>query len=131
MSDKHRNAAIRAGEAAFIAVILDRIIGPIREVEHGHGYAVAIHGSLARDIDLIAVPWTDSADDAEQIVRSIRGAIAGVLGRCYVAAEKKGALKWTEKPHGRRAVTLIHAGFCGEIDLSVMPRVPKPDGGDE
>jgi len=29
------------------------------------GYAIAPHGSLARDLDVIAVPWTEDAVSAE------------------------------------------------------------------
>lgn len=123
MSDKHVNPALRAANAAFIAELLPRILEPIREVAHGHGYAIAIHGSLARDIDLVAIPWVEWANDADELVRSIRGAVAGVLGRCLVQGDARGAIKAGEKPHGRRAYTLIHAGRIGEIDLSVMPKL--------
>jgi hypothetical protein len=126
VSDKHRNATLRAATAAFIDVMLPAIIEPIREVARHHGYAVAVHGSLARDIDLIAVPWTEHAHSPDELVRSIRGAVAGVLGSAHVHADREdGGLKWADKPHGRRAITIIHAGFVGDIDLSVMPLVPK------
>lgn len=37
----------------------NRLIGPIRAIAKEHGYAVGVHGSLARDIDLILVPWIE------------------------------------------------------------------------
>lgn len=33
----------------------------IWEVARGCGYAIGLHGSMKRDVDLIAVPWTDEA----------------------------------------------------------------------
>lgn len=125
MSDKHRNPAIRAAKAAFIAELLPQIIEPIREVARFHGYAVAVHGSLANDIDLVAVPWVERADDADELARSIMGAVSAIVGRCYTA-KAGNAIEWTEKPHGRRAVSLhMVEAFNIWIDLSVMPAVPK------
>lgn len=37
------------------------------------GYAIAVHGSMRRDLDLVAVPWTDDAAPAENLVEAIRG----------------------------------------------------------
>lgn len=78
-----------------------------------HGYAVAIHGSLQRDLDIVAVPWTEEAVSAETLVEYI--------------AEKLGAFleEWplspAQKPHGRRVWALILSGGA-YIDFSVMPR---------
>src|SRR3546814_2814082 len=63
-----------------------------------------------------------SSDLPDELVTLLRGAICGVTGRCHHRDE------WTEKPHGRRAKTLLI--WCGEstadLDLSVMPAVePK------
>lgn len=125
MSDKHRNPTLRAATAAFNDVMLAAMLEPIREAARGHGYAIAVHGSLARDIDLVAIPWESNAEDPDILARSICGIVAGVVGRCNLRGKKEGGLDWTEKPHGRRAILLIHSGFVGEIDLSVMPRDPK------
>lgn len=54
-------------------------------------------------------------------MQAVRGAVAGVLGNCLVLGEVG------KKPHGRVAYTLIHPGFAGEIDLSVIPPAPSVD----
>ena len=87
----------------------------------GCGYALAVHGSLARDIDLIAVPWTEHCDTPEYLLQQLKGAVAAQVGRSLTQRDEK----WTEKPHGRRSCTIILAGICPEIDLSVMPRIEK------
>lgn len=112
---KNDNPAIREATGAFCRSLLDTILPAIREAAKFQGYAVAVHGSLKRDIDLIAVAWTDQARPADEVVRVIVGAVGGVLGNCLRIAEP------TVKPHGRIAYTLIHPGFAGEIDLSVIP----------
>lgn len=114
--------AIREATGAFIGAILDATLPAIREAARFQGYAVAVHGSLKRDIDLIAVAWTEQAKPAPELVRAIMGAVGGVLGNCIMLT----AL--SDKPHGRLACTLVHPGFAGEIDLSVIPpNVLKPE----
>ena len=79
-----------------------------------HGYALAVHGSLARDLDLIAIPWTLEADDPKQVVDEILATFSVTL---------VGGVG--EKPHGRIAYTLsVGWGHCA-IDLQFTPRAPS------
>jgi len=75
-----------------------------------HGYALAVHGSLARDFDLIAVPWVDTPSEPQTILDEIKSTFAvRFLG------------EWSDKPHGRRAITMtIGHGYCAG-DLSFLP----------
>ena len=107
--------AIRDATGAFIMSLLDATLPAIREAAKFQGYAVAVHGSLKRDIDLIAVAWTDQAKPAPELVRAIMGAVGGILGNCCMLT----AL--SDRPHGRLSCTLVHPGFAGEIDLSIVP----------
>lgn len=77
---------------------------------HRHGYALAVHGSLARDFDLIAVPWTESPSPPDVVLTAV----------CFEFAVKAvGGLE--EKFHGRLCQTLsVGFGNCS-IDLSFMP----------
>lgn len=111
---KDQVPAIREATGAFCRSILDAILPAVREAARFHGYAIAVHGSLKRDIDLVAIPWTDRAVPAQELVGYIKGAIGGVLGNCIQIGE------FSSKPHGRIACTLVHPGFAGEIDLSVI-----------
>lgn len=122
--DKHANPAIREATGAFNRSILDAVLPAIRTAALFKGYAVAVHGTLKRDIDLIAVAWTEQASPVDDLVHTIKGAVAGVLGNCITIGEP------TKKPHGRIAVTLIHPGHVGEIDLSIIPPSAKPEGED-
>jgi len=100
-----------------------KLIGPCRTVARVHGYAIGEHGSQARDIDWIAVPWiADPASPrilAEAIiakVREINDGTAHVLaGSDYNAQGAPGL-----KPHGR-LTWVIHLGGGPYIDLSVIP----------
>jgi hypothetical protein len=85
----------------------------LRTVAREHGYALGLHGSGERDLDLIAAPWTEDASEAEVLVEALRVSINGVV------AEPPSHIK----PHGRRA-WLIYLHLDGSrlyVDLSVMP----------
>jgi len=110
--------AVRRATAAFVASLLEDLLPPMRLAARGCGYALTIHGSQARDIDLVAIPWIERADDPELLVARLCGVIAGVTGRALPMKE------WADKPHGRRAVTIIHGAHDAEIDLSIIPRSP-------
>lgn len=77
---------------------------------HRHGYALACHGSLARDFDLIAIPWAETVSKAEDVLKDVTSEWAlTILGE----AERK--------THGRIAYTLSCGfGECA-IDLSFFP----------
>jgi hypothetical protein len=112
--------------AAETRAAYERLIGPLREVARLLGYALAVHGSLARYIDLIAVPWADGAVSAvvlaEFLIQSIRqnnNGIALVLndGKDPNDETRRNPAK---RPHGRLAWA-IHLGGGPYIDLSVFP----------
>ncbi len=90
-------------------------------VANQHGYALAIHGSLGRDADFVAIPWTPEAADPEVLV----DALAASIGWFKVDDKGEPGLK----PHGRLAYNIIDAASYGEhtrwIDLSVMPLQEK------
>ena len=106
-----------SGEAVYR--VYTEVIGSLRIASRDKGYAIASHGSLRRDIDLIAVPWTDNACDPNELVKHL----ALVIGASIEVTDlESGALKVTDKPHGRMGVRL-HPGETGVyIDLSIMPR---------
>ena len=77
------------------------------------GYALSLHGSLQRDLDLIAVPWTDEACSARDLVAAICDEFDVQPNRSIGDPERK--------PHGRLAWS-IPLWWGAYIDLSVIPR---------
>ena len=75
-----------------------------------HGYALAVHGSLARDFDLIAVPWAETVSTPEAVLKAVTTEYAvHVVGEPALRA------------HGRVAHTLsVGFGSCA-VDLSFLP----------
>lgn len=110
-------------QGAYNRALLDLILPAMRRSAKEAGYALTVHGSLNRDIDLVAVPWAEfNVWTPDALATSLCGAARGAIGRCNLRDKE-----WTKKPHGRLAKTLL--AWCGEntasIDLSVVP--PQPE----
>jgi len=80
------------------------------------GYALAMHGSFTRDLDMVAIPWTDAACDPLKLAK-----------RIAQAADLELHGEPGQKPHGRLAFTMLFKAFGDPrfVDLSVMPRLLK------
>jgi len=118
---------IKPVKAAVARATFETLIVPIREAARTKGYAIAVHGSVARDIDLVAVPWTEEAVSAQELVAELLRAVQEATKAAgheegYIGHEGDGSvsLLGTKKPHGRRAWTIHVDGTY--LDLSVMPR---------
>lgn len=122
----HNKATAKAAR-----ILYRRSIDDIRDAAEKAGYAIAVHGSLSRDVDMVAIPWTDDALSAKWIVRIVEAVLRQVFGWAKVS---NGAScvdgQWVQcqvpepKPHGRMAWS-IHVGGAASgsyVDLSVMPR---------
>lgn len=92
----------------------------LRRVAREHGYALAIHGSLNRDFDLVAVAWASEASEPEALVDAICRE-----NQLLVAVRDQ-----QDKPHGRRCWTLKGIADVphGWVDLSVVPPVRALSG---
>lgn len=112
------------------------------ETARKHGYALAIHGTVTTDLDLIAIPWTEEAVDAVTLKNALMDHICAVdyegltrrqfpddeslvqqiLSRENERKEKEDGTGAMIKPHGRRAWNL-YMDHAAKVDLSVMPRL--------
>lgn len=99
------------------------VLRVVREVARSHGYAVGVHGSQARDLDLIAAPWAAESETgtapelALAIVEALGGSLFWAPGRGpeFTRAGRPG-----HKPHGRLVWSILLPDG-GLVDLSVMP----------
>lgn len=118
--------------ASRLGAVYDDAVMLARAVARTHGYALAVHGSQLRDLDLIAVPWVDDASTPQVLAEAICLMVAGVFTTNDVPPSRP-----TKRPHGRLgwAITLMgedalaivnftsaaKVPFHPYIDLSVMP----------
>ena len=81
----------------------------LAEICRKHGYALAAHGSLAKDFDLICIPWIERPSSPERVVAEIIKNFA-----VHMIGEPE------TKLHGRLVVMLSWMGGA-YMDLSFMP----------
>lgn len=58
---KSRESVTTNGRAAFYASLWE----DLRNAAMDYGWALGLHGSLASDMDIMAMPWTDDADEID------------------------------------------------------------------
>jgi hypothetical protein len=107
---------------------------PMRRIAAKYGYALALHGSMLRDMDMIAVPWSVQVGDYTKMVAEMRK-----ITHCVQWSEKEDGVYGIRMPHGRRAYRLFLGGVHLDIenkkssrryiDLSIVTnhQIPKSD----
>jgi len=91
------------------------LLPAIRRIARKSGYAIGVHGSMTRDLDLIAVPWRSGAVMAETLAYRIHRATS------RRACTRPGLKRFMRrKPRGRVAYTLIIGPEGAYIDLSIV-----------
>lgn len=86
----------------------------LQTVLHSCGYALALHGSLQRDLDAVAIPWVEKCEPAEFLIERVCARMGLTVGPNSPAS----------KPHGRKVWTLMLANW-GFVDLSVMQLIDE------
>ena len=98
----------------------ESILPAVRQAAKYCGYAVGVHGTMRRDLDLIAVPWQQTHTSPDALAVEIQKAATG-----GIFAKSR---QWEKKPCGRIATSLAVCWIgwpdavdgTGHIDLSVM-----------
>lgn len=109
--------------------LYEKLIGPLRAVALELGYALLAHGSLKRDIDLVACPWTEAAVPAVALAEELRQcAAAHNHGVCFLSGREQEPWYQAGKPghkaHGRLCWS-FHLGEC-TLNIDAMPRHEPP-----
>lgn len=101
-------------KGANFAPVYCALYPKLAEITRKHGYALAVHGTLGRDMDLICIPWVPVVSEPRTVIDEMTSTFD-----LWLLFEGKP----TAKEHGREAYTIcIGFGECA-IDLSFMPRV--------
>lgn len=84
----------------------------LAQIARSHGYALAVHGTMGRDFDLVCIPWSLVVSSPQQVVNDFI---------TKYALTQIGQPKY--KNHGRLVYTLsVKFGECF-IDLSFTPKI--------
>lgn len=73
----------------------------IKEIGLKYGYNIVLHGSMNRDLDLIAIPWEKIIFDKELMVDEIVAVIGGTLLMQNRSANDTIGTRFDYKPHNR------------------------------
>jgi hypothetical protein len=122
---------------ATLAPMYATLLPPLSEAARSVGYALAVHGTMARDLDVVAIPWTDKATSAEEVVRAMAETVARRAGDDLVIGYPHSSAPTL--PHGRQCYSIPfrmggEADDPGYVDVAVMPRAASPApviGGEE
>lgn len=115
-----RESGSRERDPINLPTFYASMLPDIRRTARECGYAITIHGSMARDFDLVAIPWIKEAKSAEELVV----ALCESMRTFTINGEDSSAII---KPHGRRAWKLYFGGQP-YLDLSIMPLIiDQPD----
>ena len=107
---------------AKIGLIYTLLYPKMLKVAMRHGYTLAAHGSMSRDMDLIAVPWREEATSPKILAKKLAKCVDG-----HLAIHMNGKV-FEKKPH-RRIGCVIHlpkvSGYAFSaaplyLDLSIM-----------
>lgn len=92
--------------------------GILEKIANEHGYALCIHGSVARDFDLVAIPFDEKIKPHKQVIDAIRKAVGmkGIVDEIHNIVG--------HEPHGRTVYT-IECGAGGYFDLSFTPTLEE------
>ena len=98
------------GRSTFYAAIWE----DIRQAAWECGWAVALHGSLSRDMDIMAMPWVEDCTDEEVMIKTIIERCFGdsIISQCGLKIDRS-------KPHGR-VCYLIPIYNDVYLDISIM-----------
>lgn len=89
----------------------------LAQCARNHGYALTVHGSMLRDVDLVAVAWVPRCKAPSTLLKAMHGIVRAMAGRerDYVRMNKKPE----QKPHGRLAWS-IYFSRDAYLDISVI-----------
>jgi len=93
---KDRESITANGRAAFYASIWPDIM----KAAHECGWALGLHGSLASDMDIMAMPWTEDATPVETMIQALSDCFVGSPWKEYHTVPHRG------KPNSRVVYTM-------------------------
>lgn len=102
---KDRKSVTTNGRAVFYASMWN----DLRQAAMDKGWALALHGSLASDMDIMAMPWVEGAASPIEMIE--------VLKECFDKPDEIMVSK-TDMPNNRIVFTLsIFADFYLDVNI--------------
>jgi len=124
MSDQK---AIKAKPLFYACCLL-----PLQGIAKEMGYNLIIHGSMNRDMDLVAIPWVEHPEPEVELIKAFDMYLRGTS---YVDGSEERGYMFSILPGGRKSyvINLNRGGhwnmFNDEqwyLDISITPLGPAP-----
>lgn len=106
---KDRESVTTNGRAAFYACMWD----DFRQAAMDCGWALGLHGSLASDIDIMAMAWTEDATSADDMIKYM-------IGKCFCENKISKYIKTKGKKPNNRVVYTIPIWEDFYLDINVI-----------
>ena len=120
MTTKLIKEPVPARAATYVA-----IYPMLQQIAKDLGYALCVHGSVHRDLDIVAIPWVEEAADPLDLIKAMKAATAAVTHN----DEHDDLIpdcKPSKRPHGRVSYSLHFTNrgmYGGYLDISIMPKI--------
>lgn len=102
---KNRELVTTNGRAVFYASMWE----DLRSSALDKGWALALHGSLANDMDIMAMPWIESASEPKEMIEALKA--------CFSESDMI-TEEYKNLPNNRKVFTLIiWADFYLDINI--------------
>ena len=99
----------------------------LKEIARSHGYNLLVHGSMNRDLDLVAVPWKDEVSPEIDLINALTKHLVGVIA----APGHEDSIYMHSYQPGGRSNYIINLFRYGKpdpqyyLDISVTPLVKR------
>lgn len=105
---KSREHIVTNGKAVFYACCWE----DFRNVALNCGWALGLHGSLSSDMDIMAMPWVETAKPAEEMIVALENCLTKPDERIFKTSCS------TDKPNNRVVYTIhIFSDFYLDINI--------------
>lgn len=100
---------------------------PLQQIAKEMGYNLIVHGSMNRDLDLVAIPWIDDPKPEVELIKAFDIYLRGV---CYAEGSEERGYLFSVLPGGRRnyVINLNRGGRWNQyldeqyyLDISITP----------
>jgi hypothetical protein len=105
----------------------------LKEIALRYGYNLLLHGSMNRDLDLVAIPWIENVGDKDEMIKEFCDALAGHLLDCsgggYKSVTWHGRMHYVINLNRRSTIVRKDKEYHDPqyyIDISVMPTKELP-----
>lgn len=102
----------------------------MKEVAKEYGYNLLVHGSLNRDLDLVAVPWVDDPKDDLELVKALAQCLGGKVMYKGIEGQKNSFASTLSGGRTNYVIDLYRGGYKkndqGEI-VDPLEFTPDPE----